>query len=311
MQSEGSESAAAPAPHRWRGSGLSRLAANRYVLLLPALVALTAVAAYPLFYGIRASFTKYRYGRDRGFAGFENYERVFNDHLFWEALGTTAKYVVLAVLIETLLGLGLALLLSREMRFGNFLRVGLIIPMTIAPVVVGIIWRLMYASDVGVVNPLFEALGLGAPNVLTKPTSAFLGVVIVDIWEWTPLLFLIILAGLQSLPEEPLEAARVDGAGRVRTFFDQTLPLLAPVMVVAIVLRVIDAIGTFDQIYVLTKGGPGNATNLISTYSYATAFQFSQYGEAMAMVVCLLVLMTLLFVFAIRRLRRAAAHVAS
>ncbi len=292
-----------------RGGGFSRLASNRYVLLAPALFALAAVAAYPLFYGIRASFTKYRYGRDVGSAGFDNYNAILHDPIFWQALGTTAKYVLLAVAIETLLGLGLALLLMREMRFGGVLRVGLIIPMTIAPVVVGIIWRLMYASDVGVVNPLFELLGFQAPDVLTKPTTAFLGVVVVDVWEWTPLIFLIILAGLQSLPQEPIEAARVDGAGRIRTFFDHTLPLLAPVMVVAIVLRVIDAIGTFDQIYVLTKGGPGTATQLISTYSYNTAFQFTQYGEAMAMVVCLLVLMLFLFVFAIRRLRRAAAHV--
>ncbi len=292
-----------------RGGGFSRLASNRYVLLVPALFALAAVAAYPLFYGIRASFTQYRYGRDVGSAGFDNYDTILHDQIFWQALGTTAKYVLLAVAIETLLGLGLALLLMREMRFGGVFRVGLIIPMTIAPVVVGVIWRLMYASDVGVVNPLFELLGFQAPDVLTKPTTAFLGVVLVDVWEWTPLLFLIILAGLQSLPQEPIEAARVDGAGRIRTFFDHTLPLLAPFLVVAVVLRVIDAIGTFDQIYVLTKGGPGTATQLISTYSYNTAFQFSQYGQAMAMVVCLLVLMLFLFVFAIRRLRRAAAHV--
>lgn len=311
MQSDGLSVGDPPAPPTRRGGSLSRLASNRYILLAPALVALAAVAGYPLFYGIRASFTKYRYGRDVGSAGFDNYDSVFRDSLFWQALGTTAKYVVLAVVLETLLGLGLALLLSRELRFGGVLRVGLIIPMTIAPVVVGIIWRLMYASDVGVVNPLFEMFGLAPPDVLTKPTSAFLGVVLVDVWEWTPLLFLIILAGLQSLPQEPIEAARVDGAGRLRTFFDHTLPLLAPVLVVAVVLRVIDAVGTFDQIYVLTKGGPGTATQLISEYSYNTAFQFTQYGEAMAMVVCLLVLMMFLFAFAIRRLRSAAAHVST
>ena len=175
-------------------------------------------------------------------------------------MGTTAKYVVLAVSIETVLGLVLALLVSRELRFAGPIRVGLILPMTIAPVVVGVIWRLMYASDIGVVNPLFEAFGLPAPNVLAHGTSAFIGLVVVDVWEWTPLIFLIILAGLQSLPQEPLEAARVDGAGRVRLFLDHTLPLLRPVLLVAIVLRTIDAIGTFDQIFVLTRGGPGRST---------------------------------------------------
>jgi multiple sugar transport system permease protein len=180
--------------------------------------------------------------------------------------------------------------------------------MTIAPVVVGVIWRLMYASDIGVVNPLFSSLGLGTPNVLAHPTSAFIGVVAVDVWEWTPLLFLIILAGLQSLPQEPIEAAKVDGAGPVRVFFDHTLPLLMPVLMVAVVLRLIDAIGTFDQIYVLTRGGPGVSTQLISTYAYNTAFLFTQYGRGMAMVVALLVMTLLLTIVAIRYMRRAAAR---
>jgi multiple sugar transport system permease protein len=183
--------------------------------------------------------------------------------------------------------------------------------MTIAPVVVGVIWRLMYASDIGIVNPIFEAFGLPAPNVLAHPTSAFIGVVAVDVWEWTPLMFLIILAGLQSIPQEPIEAAKVDGAGPVRVFFDHTLPLLMPVLMVAVVLRTIDAIGTFDQIYVLTKGGPGTSTQLISTYAYNTAFLFTQYGRAMAMVVSLLVLTLLLMIVAIRYMRRVSARSAA
>jgi len=236
---------------------------------------------------------------------------VFHDHVFWDALWTTARYVFFAVTIETLLGLGLALLVVSELRFSRFLRVSLLLPMTIAPVVVGVIWRLMYASDIGIVNPLANLLGFGDVNVLAHPTTAFIGVVVVDIWEWTPLLFLIILAGLQSLPQEPIEAAKVDGAGPWRVFFDHTLPLLLPVLMVAVVLRLIDAVGTFDQIFVLTKGGPGTATQLISTYAYNTAFQFTQYGRAMAMVVALLVLVVLLTVVAIRFMRRAAARTAA
>jgi multiple sugar transport system permease protein len=285
--------------------------ASPWLLLAPAALALAAVAAYPLVYGIRASFRTYRYGRDLGSAGVQNYHVVFGDHVFWTALGTTARYVFFAVAIETLLGLGLALLVVEQVRFSRFLRVSLLLPMTIAPVVVGVIWRLMYASDIGVVNPLFSSLGLGTPNVLAHPSSAFIGVVAVDVWEWTPLLFLIILAGLQSLPQEPIEAARVDGAGPVRVFFDHTLPLLAPVLMVAVVLRLIDAIGTFDQIFVLTKGGPGTSTQLISTYAYNTAFQFTEYGRGMAMVVALLVMTLLLTVVAIRYMRRAAARTAA
>lgn len=268
-----------------------------------------AVAIYPLIYSVRASFDRYRYGRDLGSAGLQNYRNVLHDSTFWTAIATTVKYVAIAVAIETLLGLGLALLVAREIRFGKLIRVGLILPMTIAPVVVGVIWRLMYASDIGVVNPIFSSLGFGNPDVLAHEGSAFIGVVAVDVWEWTPLLFLIILAGLQSLPQEPLEAARVDGAGPLRTFFDHTLPLLLPVLLVGVVLRLIDAVGTFDQIYVLTQGGPGVATQLISTYAYNTAFQFTQYGQAAAMLVALLAFLTILMVFAVRVTRRAARGV--
>jgi multiple sugar transport system permease protein len=286
----------------WR----SRVSAAPYLLLAPAALALVAVSAYPLFYGIRASLEKYRYGREVGFTGVDNYRVAFHDDVFGSSLATTAKFVAIAVALETVLGLGLALLVARELRFGGPIRVGLILPMTIAPVVVGVIWRLIYASDIGIVNPLFSALGLNEPNVLAHGGSAFLGLVAVDVWEWTPLVFLILLAGLQSLPQEPLEAALVDGAGRVRTFFDHTLPLLRPVLLVAIVLRTIDAIGTFDQIFVLTKGGPGNSTQLIAIYGYKTAFLFSQYGQAAAMLLALLALTLLLMVVAIRLMRRAS-----
>jgi multiple sugar transport system permease protein len=287
----------------WR----SRVSAAPYLLLAPAALALAAVSVYPLFYGVRASLEKYRYGREVGFTGLDNYRAAFRDDIFWSSLGTTAKFVALAVAIETVLGLGLALLVARELRLGGLIRVGLILPMTIAPVVVGIIWRLIYSSEVGVVNPLFSALGFDRPNVLSHGTSAFAGLVAVDVWEWTPLVFLILLAGLQSLPQEPLEAALVDGAGRVRIFFDHTLPLLRPVLLVAIVLRTIDAIGTFDQIFVLTRGGPGVSTQLIAIYGYKTGFLFSQYGQAAAMLLALLVFTLLLIIVAIRSMRRASA----
>jgi multiple sugar transport system permease protein len=274
-------------------------------------VAMAVVAVYPLIYGIRASFDRYRFGLNLGSAGLDNYRNVIHDSTFWTAIGTTAKYVFFAVVIETLLGLGLALMVSREIRLSRFFRVGLILPMTIAPVVVGVVWRLMYASDIGVVNPVFSSLGLGTPDVLAHEGSAFIGVVVVDVWEWTPLLFLIILAGLQSLPQEPLEAARVDGAGPVRLFFEHTLPLLMPVLLVAVVLRLIDAVGTFDQIYVLTKGGPGVSTQLISIYAYNTAFLFTQYGQAAAMLVFVLAFLTIMMIFAVRVTRRAARATAA
>jgi len=281
-------------------------AAVPYLLLLPAILALAAVSLYPTIDGLEASLHRFRYGLDMGFTGADNFVAVFNDAVFWKAIATTVEFVVLAVSIETLLGLLLALLVARELRLAGLIRVSLILPMTIAPVVVGVIWRLLYASDIGIVDPLFNLFGLGAPNVLAHPTSAFLGLVAVDVWEWTPLLFLIILAGLHSLPQDPIEAARVDGASALQTFFHHTLPLLWPVLLVGVVLRTIDAVGTFDQIYVLTKGGPGTATQLISIYAYNTAFLFNQYGRAMAMLIGLLAILLVLMAIAVHFMRRSS-----
>ena len=282
-----------------------RAAAAPYLLLVPAFLALAAVSLYPIFFGVKASLHRYRYGRDLGFSGAENFSRVFHDATFWRAVTTTAEFVVITVSVETLLGLFLALLVARALRFSALIRVTLILPMTIAPVVVGVMWRLLYASDIGVFNPIFQVLGLDAPDILAHPTSAFFGLVAIDVWEWTPLLFLIILAGLQSLPQDPLEAAQVDGASAIQAFFHHTLPLLRPVLLVAVVLRTIDAVGTFDQIFVLTKGGPGTSTQLIAIYSYNTAFLFTQYGRAMAMLVSLLLFLLLLMVVAVHFMQRS------
>ncbi len=287
-----------------------RAASLPYLLLIPATLALAAVSVYPLLSGIRASVTRFRYGRIVGSAGLQNYQNVLHDQTFWSAIGVTAKFVGIAVTVETLLGLLLALLVLHEVRGTRFIRLSLVLPMTVAPVVVGVIWRLMYASGTGLVNPLFTHLGLGAPNVLAHPGSAFYGLVLVDVWEWTPLLFLIILAGLQSLPQDPIEAAAIDGAGPLRTFLDHTLPLLSPILFVGVILRLIDAIGTFDQIFVLTRGGPGTATQLISIYGYNTAFNFTQYGQAAAMLISLLAFVLLLISAAIAMMRRSARRTA-
>ena len=144
---------------------------------------------------------------------------------------------------------------------------------------------LIYASDVGLVATLARSVGLAPPEILGQPRAAFAGLVLLDVWEWTPLMFLILLAGIQSLPVEPFEAAKMDGAGAWRTFVDHTLPMLRPTILVAVTLRGIDALTTFDQVYVLTRGGPGTATQLISIYGYQTFFQFQQFGYAAALLI--------------------------
>jgi len=279
------------------------VAAGPYLLLIPAGVALAAVSVYPLVYGFIASVRQFRYGLDVGLAGLNNYVIVLQDQTFITALVTTAKYVVLCVVIEAVLGLALAMLVNRELRGASLWRIGIILPMTVAPVVVGVMWRLIYASDIGIADPILGLFGIHGVHVLGTENSAFLGVVLLDVWEWTPLMFLILLAGLQSLPQEPLEAALIDGASPIRVFVDHVLPMLRTVLFVAIVLRTIEAIGTSDQTYVLTRGGPGVSTQLFSIYAYNTAFLFTQYGRAMAMVVLLLAAVLVLAAIAIRLVR--------
>jgi multiple sugar transport system permease protein len=252
-----------------------------------------AVVLYPIGYGIRQSFLNFRFGHAVGSVGFDNYRQLFSDPAFGQALWVTFKFVVIAVTIETTLGLGLAMLVANELPFARIARLILIVPMIVTPIVVGIVFRLIYASDVGLLTTLRQDIfGGGQVFILDKGWSAFLGLVALDVWEWTPLMFLILLAGLQSLPVEPFEAARVDGAGDWRIFIDQTLPMLRSVLAVAIALRTIDAFTTFDQVFVLTKGGPGTSTQLISIYGYNTAFKFTEfgYGTAMMLTVGLVVL---------------------
>ena len=272
-----------PRPRWTREPGLDP--ALPYLLLAPTVLLVLAVLVYPLIEGMRTSTGFYRFGRKLRDVGLGNYTQALHDPAFLSSLQTTAEFVALAVALETVLGLSLALLCAREVRFIRAIRGTLILPMIVTPVVVGIIFRLIYASDVGLLASIAKVFGQAPPQILGQPDAAFGGLVVLDVWEWTPLMFLILLAGLQSLPVEPFEAARVDGAGAWRTFVDHTLPMLRPTILVAVTLRGIDALTTFDQVYVLTRGGPGTATQLVSIYGYQTFFQFQQFGYAAALLI--------------------------
>lgn len=287
-----------------RDTGVSR--ALPYLLLAPAVLTVLAIFVYPLIEGIRSSTQIYRFGNAIESVGLENYKDVLGDAEFRSALWITLKFVFLAVALETVIGLGLALFCARELPFIRALRSFLIIPMVIAPVAIGIVFRTLYASDVGLFTTVSEGLGGGAVHILSAENTAFLGLVALDVWEWTPLIFIICLAGIQSLPVEPFEAARVDGASRWRTFWDHTLPMLRPVLTVAIVLRTIEAFATFDQPFVLTGGGPGTSTKLISLHAYETAFKFQDVGFAAAMLIMVGLVVLAVSVLAVKLLRRTA-----
>ncbi|MFO1055389.1 MAG: sugar ABC transporter permease [Dongiaceae bacterium] len=290
---------------RLQGAGLDL--ALPYLLLAPAVLIALAVLVYPLWDGLRASAQFWRYGKPLNFVGLDNYWKLWTDEQFLNSLWVTVRFVALSVALEAVLGLALALFCVREFRGIRLLRTVLIVPMVVTPVVVGIVFRLIYASDAGMLTAVSEAFGGPPVQILGDPGRAFLGLVALDVWEWTPLMFLILLAGLQSLPVEPFEAARVDGAGAWRVFLDHTLPMLRPVLAIAIVLRTIDAFGTFDQVFVLTRGGPGEATRLLSIYGYDTAFKFQQTGYAAALFVTMGLIILAAALAAVRMLRRVDA----
>ncbi|HEY3103725.1 MAG TPA: sugar ABC transporter permease [Pyrinomonadaceae bacterium] len=221
------------------------------------------------------------------------------------ALAHTLVYAAIALTIEFLLGLGLALLLDSQIRARNIFRVLLLVPLMLAPVVVGVIWRLMLNSNFGAVNATLKSFGVNT-DLLTwtaSPKLAMASVIIADVWQWTPFMFLILLAGLQAIPQEPYEAALVDGSSPWQTFRHVTLPLLKPAILIALLLRTMDLLRVFDHIFILTEGGPGFATETVSLYIYRTAFRFSNFGYAAAMSFVLLLITNIISLAYIRMLR--------
>jgi multiple sugar transport system permease protein len=278
-----------------------------YLLVAPTVAVLVALSIYPLVYAVRVSLQA-----DSG-AGprwtFQNFARLATDDFFLSALAHTLVYAVIALTFEFLLGLGLAVLLSRAMRGRGIFRAALLVPMMLPPVVVGVVWRLMLNPNFGAINGTLQGFGANTEQLTwtAKPSLAFLAVVLVDIWQWTPFMFLILLAGLQAIPEEPYEAALIDGSTPWQTFRHVTLPLLRPSILIALLLRTMDLLRVFDQIFIITEGGPGSATETISLYIYRTAFRFGDFGYAAAMSFVLLLLTNVVSLLYIRLLQRQEA----
>jgi len=271
-----------------------------WLFLAPALILILAVTAYPLVFSLVISFQDYNVYRSAvegiKFVGLENYIALTNDPLFWHSLKLSIIYVAASVSGSLLLGFGMALLLDRELRGMAILRSLLIVPMVVTPVSIGLTWRMMYSDQIGIINHVLGAIGLPRPLWIESTKTALLGVVLVDIWEWTPFMFLILLAGLRSLPVSPFESALVDGTNWWQRFRFLTIPMMRPVIYVAVILRTVDALRIFDQIFVMTRGGPAQATDLFSVFVYRVGFKHSHISYAAALSWVLLLLSTVLLV---------------
>ncbi len=276
----------------------------RYLLLAPAVALLLVLTVYPLVFALAAAFqtVNVRTGA-RSFVGLGNFIRIATDRLFWNALKNTAIYTGAGVVVEFILGMALALVLTEKFRGRNLFRTIFLMPMMLPPIVVAIVFKIIYMQQYGVSNWLLGLVGIRGMLWEAGPKTALASLILVDVWEWTPFMFLILLAGMQAIPTDPYEAARVDGATWWQVLRHITFPLLTPAVLIAVLLRLMDTLRIFDQVFVMTGGGPANATETLSLYVYQVGFRFFDVGYATAMSFILLILTTIISNVFIGRLR--------
>lgn len=266
---------------------------------IPGWVMIVAVFALPILGAIYLSFRNETLGAfvTPRFIGFENYRAAFADPRFWESIRVTLVLMGLGLVIQLPAGIGLAVLLDRRLRATKLFRTVLIIPMLLTPVAVGLMWRFMFDTDLGVINWMLDHTFLGSPNWLGARWPALFAVTIVDSWQSIPFVMLITLAALAGLPAGPREAAAIDGANALRIFFHITLPSLTPAILVIAMIRIIDIFKLFDIIFIVTqRGGPGTATQTLGMLTYNTGFIFFQTSRAAALGVLLVILVAPIYV---------------
>ena len=275
-------------------------------LMLPAVVLIGMLAIWPILRVLVLSFFDTEYGlAGARFVGVDNYETALSDRFFRRSITNTLTFTVVASVAEVVLGLALALLVHRRFPGRGIVLPLLTFPLVLSTMVVSAIWRSWFHYDLGYLNTLLAVFGLEPVRWLASPDLALWSIILVDVWQYTPLTFLILLAGLQSIPPAVYEAARIDGAGPFRQFRDFTLPLIAGHLALALLLRTVDTFKLFDKVYALTGGGPGIATETMSLYVQRHAFRFNEMGQASAAAVLMLVVSGLLAaVYAARMLRR-------
>jgi multiple sugar transport system permease protein len=276
--------------------------------VLPSVLLLLAVTIFPLLYSLRLSFFSWELSSavaNQEFVGLANYQKVlFGDGRFWNAMLNTAKVVVLGVAIELALGTALALLVDGLGRARSWVVAVLMIPVIIAPVVAGFEWRLVYNDQVGPLNYLLRQVGIPTFAWLADPSVALVAIIIADIWQWTPFMMVLMLAGFQAVPSELYEAARVDGASVWQGFWRITVPILLPIILVAVLVRGMDAFKLFDIVFLLTGGGPGSTTETVSFYTYLEGFRFFSMGYGAALSYIQLIIITIVAKFLLGLVRR-------
>jgi len=282
-----------------------------WLLPLPAAVSIALLIIFPLAFNIYMSLHSWFVSSTTPpeCVCIRNFLEIFGkDARFWNAVWITVKFTTIGVFLQLALGLSIAVYLHKEFRGRGIVRTFMLLPMVSTPVAVALIWVIMFNPSLGVLNYFLILLGLKPLLWLGHPRTALPSLILMDTWKWTPFMVLIIHAGLQSLPLTPYEAARIDGASRWQLFRFITLPLLRPTIAVALIFRTMDSLKTFDTIYVMTEGGPNNASEILNIYVFQTGFKYFHMGYASALAVILVVFVFAVNLFLIRMRERSWSY---
>jgi multiple sugar transport system permease protein len=269
----------------------------KFLFLGPAVLVMAAACLYPVLTAFHLGLYDWSMGTpwsEARFVGLQNFLSAFGQPRLWSSLATTLLFAAVCVGAEMMLGIALALVLERPVRGMAVFRTIFILPMMIAPIAVGLAWRFMFDAQFGLVNALLVKVGLPSLTWLADPSLAFVAIVIADIWQWTPFVFIMMIAALAGLDSSVLEAARIDGARWWQQILWVKLPMIRHVIAITLMMRLIDAFRVLEVVYVLTFGGPGDSTEILSLHIYKTAFVGQQLGTAAAMSVLLLVVVAVL-----------------
>jgi multiple sugar transport system permease protein len=275
-------------PASGRAAGVLNPFGSAHALMLPAVVFTVSLIAFPVLYTIWMSLHEFRFGSDAIFNSGRNYLALASDPLFWNGLWLSLGLFVGALALQLVTGTYLGLLLNRKIAGQRVMRAILLSPFMVPSVVVGMMWLVILDPSIGAANYLLTSLGLPPSTWLANPGLVIPIIALLDTWQWAPFVALIVLGGLQTLPEEPYEAAYLEGASATQVFWHITLPLLRPTLFTAAILRSVDLLRFFDLIYITTQGGPGNASTTLNIYAYKRAFEFFDMGYASAVMIVLL-----------------------
>ena len=285
-----------------------------WTLILPALILLLLVYAYPILRAFWLSVYTQNLGTElqRVFSGFNNYQRMANDGRFWQSLGNTTIFTTASVLLELILGIGVALILNQSFRGRGIVRTITLIPWALPTAIMGVAWAWIFNDQYGVVNDILRRLGLIETGIswLGDPTLATIAVIFADVWKTTPFIALLLLAGLQSISQDLYEAHSLDGATPWQSFWKITVPLLMPQIVIALLFRFAQAFAIFDLIQVMTGGGPGGATETVSIYIYSTVMRYLDFGYGSALIVVTFLILVAAVAIAALFLSRSRANAA-